>query len=240
MFVKGNIILLENEGFGNTNYDIVRSFLYMVDMNMMMALERPYFSTIRCIVTHTEDDPMCSKVGDKHFIFLNTKGDYWCQWVYQFAHEYCHHLINGSHTGEWSKLLWFEETICELSSLYNLHKMIGFCMEKDLKGYSCSVDNYLNNLLTKNSGIIELGVDDGWYKQYKEILQEKGYKRDVYNAIAVLIYPLFIHNPSLWKLILNIGDIRSWSSLEELFDNLQIKSDQSYSDSLRTLRTIFS
>lgn len=113
-------------------------------------------------------------------------------------------------------------------------------MEKDLKGYSCSVDNYLNNLLTKNSGIIELGVDGGWYKQYKEILQEKGYKRDVYNAIAVLIYPLFIHNPSLWKLILNIGDIRSWSSLEELFDNLQIKSDQSYSDSLRTLRTIFS
>lgn len=116
-----NIIFNENGAFGNTNYGVVRLLLYMVDINMMSAIERPFFSTRRCIVLPTEGAPMCSKVGEEHIIFLNAKENYRCQWVYQFAHEYCHHLIDGTLTGEWSNLLWFEETICELSSLYNLN-----------------------------------------------------------------------------------------------------------------------
>ena len=90
--------------------------------------------------------PLCvQKGGGEHIIFLNAKENYWCQWVYQFAHEYCHHLIDGTLTGEWSNLLWFEETICELSSLYNLNKMIDYCTTNGLPGYSPSVQVYLDN-----------------------------------------------------------------------------------------------
>lgn len=240
MFVKANIVLSENEGFGNTNYEIVRSFLYMVDMNMMMALEQPCFSTRQCIVVPTGDVPLCSKVGEQHFIFLKTKENYWCQWVYQFAHEYCHHLIDGALSGEWSGLLWFEETICELSSMYNLHKMIGFCVDNGLQGYSCSVEDYLNNLLTKNNGSFDLNINGGWYKQYESILNCERYHRELYNAIAALMYPMFIENPSLWKIILNIGDIRSWSSLDDLFSHLELHADKGYVESLKKLRRMFS
>lgn len=234
-----NIILTENAAFGNTNYYVVRALLYMVDNNMMEAIGKPYFSTRLCVVVPTEEDPMCVKEGEQHIIFLATKEDLWCQWVYQFAHEYCHHLIDGSLLGEWSDLLWFEETICELSSLYNLNKMIEYCINNELQLYAPSVKNYLENLLTKNNGAYKLNAEGGWYKQYEESLKEEGYKRDLYNAIAVLMYPLFVDNPNLWKLILNIGDIRSWTSLDELFNHLEVTADGSYRESLGRMRKMF-
>lgn len=234
-----NIILTENAAFGNTCYEVVRALLYMVDNNMMEAIGKLYFSTKQCVVLPSEDVPMCVNAGERHIIFLATKEDLWCQWVYQFAHEYCHHLIDGSLSGEWSDLLWFEETICELSSLYNLNKMISYCANNGLQRYAPSVKNYLENLLTKNNRASKLSTEGGWYKQYEESLKKEKYKRDLYNAIAVLMYPLFIDSPNLWKLILNIGDIRSWTSLEELFDHLEVSADESYCESLGRIRKMF-
>ena len=234
-----NIILTENTAFGNTHFDVVRALLYMVDNNMMEAIGKPYFSTKQCVVVPTEDVPMCVDAGERHIIFLATKDDLWCQWVYQFSHEYCHHLIDGSLSGEWSDLLWFEETICELSSLYNLNKMISYCANNGLLGYVPSVINYLGNLLTKKNSAYKLSTEGGWYKQYEVLLKKEGYKRELYNAIAVLMYPLFVDAPNLWKLILNIGDIRSWISLDELFNHLEANADESYSESLGKMRKMF-
>ena len=234
-----NIILTKNTAFGNTNFDVVLALLYMVDNNMMEAIGQPYFSTRQCLVVPTEDVPMCAKAGEQHIIFIATKDDLWCQWVYQFSHEYCHHLIDGSLSGEWSDLLWFEETICELSSLYNLNKMICYCANNGLQRYAPSVKSYLEDLLTKNSGAYKLNTEGGWYKQYEASLKMEGYNRELYNAIAVLMYPLFVDNPNLWKLILSMGDIRSWTSLEELFNHLEANEDESYSESLGKLRKVF-
>lgn len=234
-----NILLSENEAFGKPSYDIVRLFLYMVDMNMMAALELPAFSTQRCQVVYMEDGPMCSKVGDDHIIFLSVKDNHWCQWVYQFSHEYCHHLINGTLSGEWSDLMWFEETICELSSLYNLNRMIGFCMANNMQGYASSVDDYLNKLLTKNRSTYCLSADGGWYKQYEDSLKVQQYQRNLYNSIAAIMYPLFMENPGLWKIILDIGDIRSWASLDDLFSHLEANADERYFGSLRQLKLMF-
>lgn len=238
--VRTNIILEENEAFGLPNYEVVRAFLYMVDMNMMTALERPYFSTQKCFVTYKDDCPMCAKVGDNHIVYLHVKDNYWCQWVYQFAHEYCHHLINGSLSGEWSPMLWFEETVCELSSMYNLYRMVGFCEDHGLKSYSSSVQGYLNNLLTKNNDVYILSNEGGWYQGYKELLSTEHYNRGLYNAIAALMYPSFIENPRLWRIILSIGDIRSWRSLDELFEHLRANIAASDLDSWRIIQKLFS
>lgn len=218
----------------------MRVLLQMVDVNLMTALGLPPFSSRQCSVLPRKDEPMCVKAGEKHVIFLSTKDNYWCQWVYQFAHEYCHHLIDGSLSGEWSEMLWFEETICELSSLYNLNRMIQFCANCGLQVYTPAVDDYLNKLLAKNKDSFCLNVDGGWYKQREVSLKEEPYQRELYNAIAVLIYPLFLENPCLWKIILHIGDIHSWTSLEDLFLHLEATADDSYSESLSRLKRMFS
>lgn len=238
--MEANIVIQEDETFGNANYRVVRALLYMVDANMMTALERPRFSTKKCVVIHTEDVPMCAKMNEQHLILLSTKNNRWCQWVYQFAHEYCHHLIDGTLSGEWSNLLWFEETICELSSIYNLGKMIGFCDSNGLQSYAPHVKEYHENLLTKNKDSFHLGIEGGWYSEYKTLLSEKEYFRDLYNAMAVQMYPFFLDNPHLWKIIQHIGNIRMWNSLEDLFVHLDENADKSYKTSLKKLKTMFS
>jgi hypothetical protein len=234
-----NITILQSEAFGKPDYEIVQSLLHMVDINMMTALGLPCFSTKQCVVIHTNNVPMCSNCGSLHHILLTAKDNYWCQWVYQFAHEYCHHLINGTLSGEWSDMLWFEETICELSSLYNLHKMIGFCLDHGLPDYALSVQAYLCNLLTKNCNVYNLNAGGNWYTKYEKTLSKNLYQRELYNAIAVLMFPLFCKNPNLWKIILNIGDIRSWNSLEELFEEFRTNADASYAHSLEKLLVMF-
>lgn len=235
-----NIFIQESECFGTPCYPIITSFLYMVDRNMMAALEQAPFSTRKCIVLYKEEGPMCSLIGDCHLIFLAVRDNYWCQWVYQFAHEYCHHLINGPLSGEWSKMLWFEETICELSSLYNLYMMKSFCLNNGFAFYEDSVSDYLNNQLNnKGRQTFQLSEDGGWYEVYKEQLAASGYHRDLYNTIAVLLFPLFLENPHLWKLIMHIGDIRVWQSLEDLLNHLQLKADDTYHESFLKMRRIF-
>ena len=235
---KSNIRLVKNEAFGNPNYRIVRMFLNMVDNNMMQALGKPFFSTKQCEVIPTKECPMCSIDGDGHVIRISAKDDYWCRWVYEFAHEYCHHIIDGALTGEWCNLLWFEETICELSSIFNLHKMIAFCGTKGLKIYIPDVKKYRDDLLNKNA--YDLTSNEGWYYKYaSDLSKDDGYKRELYNAIAALIFPLFKENPHLWKIILHIGDIRSWNSLEDLFSHLIAESDESYKESLIKLKLLF-
>lgn len=160
--------------------------------------------------------------------------------MYQFSHEYSHHLINGALSGKWSKQLWFEETICELSSLYNLYLMAPFCRQLGCSYYSMSVHDYLSNLLTKNNQSFQLSPTGGWLPQYESLLSAEGYQRDLYNAIAVQMFPFFMDNPKLWKMILHIGDIGQWNTLSELFDHLQAYADSSYSASLQQLRIVFS
>lgn len=234
-----NIVIVKSSDFGNPDYGIIQVLLDKVDVNMSDALGIPPFSTCSCMVEYTDNDPICCKDGCGHKFFLSANDSYYCQWVYQFAHEYCHHLINGTLSGKWSKLLWFEETLCELSSLYNLYLMEHFCKQLGWDDYSMSVHGYLSNLLTKNNHF-QLSPTGGWLTQYESILCAEGYQRDLYNAIAVQMFPFFIDNPRLWKMILHIGDIRQWNSLDELFDHLQANADSSYSDSLQQLRKLFS
>lgn len=137
-------------------------------------------------------------------------------------------------------MLLFEETICELSSLYNLNKMIGYCATNGLQWYVPSVIDYLGDLLTKNNDTYKLSVERGGYRQYEVSLKHDEYEGNLYNTIAVLMYPLFVENPYLWKMILNIGDIRSWTSLDDLFSHLEANADGNYCESLSRLRRMFS
>ena len=143
-------------------------------------------------------------------------------------------------SGDWSDMLWFEETICQIASLYNMFKMVDFCKENGIEHYDSILNERLHYYLEKANNDYKLNENGGWFKSFADQLRSERYKRDLYNSIAVLMYPLFIENPNLWKIILYIGDIRSWNSLDELFKHLQSKADTTYSDSLKKMINIFS
>lgn len=237
LLISENISFMENPNFGTFDKDVVCSLISNVDVVFSKCLEIEPFSSKECVIMYNQDGPMCCNSSAGRIIFLATKENYWCQWIYQFAHEYCHHLIDGKMIPNFNGLFWFEETICELASLFHLNRMGEYCFQSPkLTHYAQSVALYLSDLLTKNNNLVE-SFRLTKLQPWKEQLQEKVYHRDLYNAIAVVMFPHFERNPHLWKIIRNFGDMKEWTSLEGLFTHLEEQATPDYIQSLKQLKT---
>lgn len=190
--------------------------------------------------------------GDIRIIFLTVKDNYWCQWTYQFAHEYCHHLINGAMNGGLTGLQWFEETLCELASLFCLSKSQnpGLWNQWGCPHYAPCVQSYLDTHLYESLHLRQeyylwnncehhLGI-----RPWLDILEEKSipgkekYQRNLYNAVASLLLPSFLRTPELWHIIAHIGDSSRWQSLEELLSHLESEMSEAFHADLQELRRI--
>lgn len=241
--ISPNMSFVLDPAFGTFDMGIVAEIFQLVDINFSKTLEVSPFSSKHCRISynHSGDFPMCCQEEEFHHIYLRCKDNYWCQWMLQFAHEYCHHLINGNLSGQISGLIWFEECICELSSMYHLHSLALHYKASpiaNIQRYAISVHDYLDKRMKVEQNIASDVILPGFLSKWAPLLQEQEYHREHYRAIAARIFPLFIENPCLWKIILHFGDMRNWHTLEELFQHLSLNVTPDYSESLEKLRLL--
>ena len=233
----GDNITLFNENFGDFMVDVVCDLLGHVDIWLTDALGLPHFSSKQVVILKGEH-PKCIKMESFHKIQLNTKRNYWCQWVYQFAHEYCHHLIDGGLTGKIDGLIWFEETICEVSSMFCLHRMVEYCSSQTnpyLRRYHLPAQDYLDDLLKREEDDTPLHL---YVQRNLPLLEQSQYHREIYRYIAQGVFPLFVACPPLWKTILHFGNMHEQQSLTLLFEHLKAEADTTYADALQRLRML--
>lgn len=163
--------------------------------------------------------PECCRLSNGTFvIFLSARGDNnWSQFIYQFAHEYCHRLIGGPMDGELETTFWFEESVCEMSSMFLLKRMterwssmntsiLGGRESSDvvkalftLNRYTPINIPYLQNLLQKNPPI-DVPLHE-WLNTNMSTLSEQEYHRDLYNQISCVLFGLFSSFPALWRIL---------------------------------------
>lgn len=241
--IAPNMSFIDDDSFGNYDKEIVFSLLKTVDIIFSNSMELKPFSSSNCTIlyNHFKANPMCCDSCNGHYIFLHVKGNFWCKWLYQFSHEYCHHLINGKMSGNIKGLKWFEETICELASMYNLKIMADIWEKSDISiklRFVQAFRDYLNDLQNENPLLYEQTLHPKFLQFWDNRLKDPICHRDLYNAIAVLIFPLFLENPHLWKIILHFGDMENWESLEDLFLHLRRNATPDYSDSLEKLHLL--
>ncbi len=74
------------------------------------------------VSTWALDNPRTIYDTRPYKIYLSVHDTYWSQYVYQFAHELCHVLTRFDRF-KGHKHKWFEETLCELASLFALHRL---------------------------------------------------------------------------------------------------------------------
>ena len=206
------------------------------------------FKSKRCLIDHVEgkNDPETRDSGICHLILLNTQDDYWCQWLYQFAHEYCHHLINGPMILSFEGQIWFEEMICEASSLYNLTVLA----EKWAKSSCPDIEhNYASHLRTYVWNEISKSLKTQLNDQHPQDREQDFYiydhkkhqliyNRDLYTYLGASSFlPQVIQNPQLWRIILHIGNSREYHSIDELFAHLRVYADPSCSRELEIFRS---
>lgn len=250
-------IELNEEGFGSFNHAVIPSLLKTVEV---FFRQQSVIQAKWLVVVRGENKPMCCATSDPniHVIKLNTEGNLWCQWVYQFAHEYCHHIIDGGLTGETSGLIWLEESICHVASFVCLDCFERTCVSSDipyLPGYASSVISYLKDLLLDegqqlyepylpdlNNPLRKEQIPQEEMKPIYPYVESRAdvlattYSMEDYNAIAKMLFPHFYNNPKVWRILPHLGDMRKWNSIKVLFDHLEVKADDEYRESLEGLK----
>lgn len=237
-------IILKESGFGEYNKQMVETLINYISNTLSKASAIESMKTV--VICHGSDDvPMCSILGNTHIISLVVQENYWCQWVYQYSHEFCHHLIDGKMTGDLKGMKWFEECLCHTASMFCLAELSDqelWC-QWGYPSYALAVCQYLDQMLNK---VNDMRQD---YYRYNKI-QHKGiclwlselsqegvdYPRTHYNAVASIMLQTFLQNKHLWEILQHIGDSESWRSLEELLSHLQLKATPMYEAALKELR----
>ena len=121
-FLCGTPLIIEGEDWGdverNEIHKVLRSTLSLFELSSPTLQKHPI------VVSPTADNPMVLyELSDGHayHIQLTAKNRHWCQYVFQFAHELGHIMCNFRKENHAN--LWFEESICEVASLYALHRI---------------------------------------------------------------------------------------------------------------------
>ncbi|MDE6842448.1 MAG: hypothetical protein K2J24_02875 [Muribaculaceae bacterium] len=185
-------------------------------------------------------------------LILDTKGNYYCQWVYQLAHEICHHLINGKMCDGLCGCQWFEETLCEEASLFCLSKLSDPILRRqwDCPHYALCVRSYLDSHLQSSYSLRQKYYS--WnpiehpqgIAPWRDTLEETStlgigkLQRTICTAVASLLYPIFLHNPRLWEIAAHIGDSTQFPKLEALLSHLEVTATPAYSESLKEMNQL--
>jgi hypothetical protein len=133
---------------------------------------------------------------------LDTGDNLWSQWTYQFAHEFGHILSNYDDVAHANH--WFEETICEVASLFVLQRLAE-TWSKDAspaswRKYAPELHKYAEARIAK-ARLPENTELPQWYEANARSLARTGYERDKNTLVAVQLLPLFDKAPEHWEAI---------------------------------------
>lgn len=138
-------------------------------------------------------------------IKLDTGHTYWCQYAYQFAHEFCHILAGFEE--DYSGNMWFEETLAETASLYAIRAMSRSWKNDPpyghWKGFRDALRDYSDNTISKWTKVYEIyekGLG-GFYKAHQAELAKEPCNRKLNGAMAQVFLKLFEEDPSRWGAI---------------------------------------
>jgi hypothetical protein len=151
--------------------------------------------------------------GDRR-VLLNVQGTYWSQFSYQFAHEFCHILCNYRDSTKQNH--WFEESLCELASLFALRKMAETWKTSppypNWKSYSESLQSYIDDHIKKIAPLGDLTLAQ-WYVRNEEALRKNSTDRPKNEVVALALLPLFEKNPEHWAAL---EYLNRWEKTREL------------------------
>jgi hypothetical protein len=133
---------------------------------------------------------------------LDTGGNYWSQYAFQFGHEMCHILcrFDRDPTGN----LWFEESLCEMASLFVLRRMSETWRRDppypNWKAYADSLATYARDY-TDQARLPQGTSLAAWYREHAGALAKTATDRERNRVVAVALLPKFEAEPQHWAAV---------------------------------------
>lgn len=224
-----------NPNFHYYDYQQIASSTYLNNIVTILDFVKGLFSSY---FNNVDDKPLSiynknpnidyapKTVYETNSIYLDVSENYWCQYIYQFSHEFCHYM-NWGHVTQ--SMRWFEETLCELASHFFLLKSY----EKwettpslsNFKHYFNSIFKYKEDL-KRNASYFNIAKLFNPESEILRSLEKNEYQRGYNKYVAIKLLPYFIKSPSLWKIVPFLPSLSDNNSFEENLILLSKKSEQ--------------
>ena len=132
---------------------------------------------------------------------LDTQDYLWCQYVYQFAHEFCH-ILCGYRDQPWKGHNWFEETLCEMASLFVLRRLSATWEAAPpypaWRAYAPEFRRYAQTVMDSRSQVGGGHLGD-LYQQHRRDLERTPSDRHLTGAMALTLLGLVEGAPESWE-----------------------------------------
>lgn len=134
-------------------------------------------------------------------ILLTARGRFWCQYIYQFAHEHCH-ILHNADLAYPHEAGWFNESLSELASYFVLRALSQrWAHQPPFPGWESfapELHNYVEPMVHKAA--LPQGVTlANWYATHKDILRENPVNRELNAVVAHCLLPWFEEQPTHWE-----------------------------------------
>lgn len=160
-------------------------------------------------VRHARQGPMVvfGKGGNgERRVLLSVREAYWAQFAYQFSHEFCHIQCNYRE-GDRANL-WFEESLCEMASLFTLRRMAETWKDRppyaNWKAYAGRLRDYAEQRLQQVEKRDGLTLAQ-WYARNEAELTRTGVNRVKNQVVAAALLPLFEKAPEHWEAVRSLN-----------------------------------
>lgn len=221
-------------GIGNGDWGNCRSLERIRDVCLLVAhcfdpaIAEKFLEPIRVEPTRHLDDPPLARHEridtGQIVIEMAIRGPKWNQLVYQFAHEFCHVLANFRRP-KVHPMAWFEESLCETSSLFALRAVARTWREAPPDGeeasYADHLSPYASDLLAKHEH--QLPASEAfaeWLPRLLPSLEKDPVRRADNTIIASHLLPIFEADPEAWRAVryLNLWSAKKDVPLDKYFD----------------------
>lgn len=152
-------------------------------------------------------------------IYLNHKPEYWCQMIYQLAHELGHFFMDCYPKKD--NLRWIDECLCELFSIIFLSRSISF-FETFSPTYVQSVRNYISDYLQSAKSYTNVSCQELINQKMNELENDPtedgvgGRPRN--NYIAAMLYDALGSKGKGLSAVCLFPKLNSAPSCKEFFD----------------------
>ena len=203
------LVTVENGNWGATSLRSIHAVLTSATEVLSDAFGRAPDAPIR--VAPWNRDPQVFDGKRPYQIRLSARDRYWSQYVYQFSHELCHIMTNfDRHKGH--KHRWFDESLCELASLFVLHRLAELWKERphvEIVGATEFAPNHRTYAERIAARYPRLSRDHlaEWFARIGPTLEVDPYQRELCGTIAVALLDSFQGDYTLWQ---DCGHLNYW------------------------------
>ena len=207
-------ITVANGDWGGTSLRAVRAVLQPAAEVLCDAFGRSPDAPVRVHPGHGA--PMVAWDRRPYWVRLSARDTYWSQYVFQFSHELCHILVNFDRVrGHRHK--WFEESLCELASLFVLHRLVRRFRRfpppdvLDARGYAPHFGTYAAERVARVR-LPPPGQLPSWLAEHLPRLEDNAEDRSLNLVVATAMLDSFLADDSLWR---DCGALNLWDAASD-------------------------